>query len=155
MLFSKQWSGESVSGKCPGGTNFKCCLSGSGGSSSGGDSLSECSFENSFYGPCRGGWGACVDISVISCDTSTINGKCPGGTSVICCVAGGRPSWYINQNEYITTVWTIGGKAKSVKTSGCGAVSLPMAIGALTEIGKIPQIYSKKHLMMVNMVEVV
>ena len=123
-VFSDQCSGDSVSGKCPGGTNFKCCLGGSGGGGDGGDG-------QSYYGPCSGGGGACVNSNTVSCDTKFASGKCPGGSNVKCCVAGSKPSWYINQGDYRETVCTIGGEAKSVATSGCGIASLTMAIGSM------------------------
>jgi hypothetical protein len=47
-------------------------------------------------------------------------------------VAGPRPSWYINQNDHPEPACYIGGKAKSVKTSGCGIASITMAIEILT-----------------------
>ena len=127
-VFSNQCSGDTASGKCPGGTNFKCCLS---GSSTGGGSTTGGSSGKTYYGPCNGGGGACIDITGVSCDTSTVNGKCPGGSNVKCCVSGGKPSWYINQNEYTQKVCTYGGEAKSVATSGCGAASLAMALGSI------------------------
>ena len=124
-VFSSQCSGTSVSGKCPGGNDFKCCLS-SGGSIDGGSS------ENKFFGPCTGGGGACVNSEAVPCETSFVSGKCPGGSNVKCCVAGPRPSWYINQNEHKEPACYIGGKPKSVATSGCGIASITMAIEILT-----------------------
>ena len=121
-VFSDQCSGTSISGKCPGGNDFKCCLSGGGGG--GGDG-------KKYYGPCSGGGGACIDTSV-ACDTSFVSGRCPGGNGVKCCTAGSKPSWYINQGDYRETVCYIGGKAKSVATSGCGIASLTMGISVMT-----------------------
>jgi len=122
-VFSSQCSGTSVSGKCPGGNDFKCCLGGGGGGGGGGG--------QSYFGPCRGGGGACVNADTVSCETNFVSGKCPGGGNVKCCVAGRRPSWYINQNDYRETVCYIGGKPKSVASSGCGIASLTMAIGSM------------------------
>ena len=115
--FSSDCSGESVSGKCPGGNDFKCCL---GGSSDG-----------YYYGPCNGGGGACINIDAVTCETGTVSGKCPGGNNVKCCKAGDRPSWYINQGDYRDTICVIDGEKKSVATSGCGVASLTMAIGSI------------------------
>ena len=121
-IFASQCNGESVSGLCPGGNDFKCCLG--GGGSDGGSSA------NTYFGPCSGGGGACIDSSV-SCGTSFVSGRCPGGNNVKCCVAGPKPAWYINQGNYRETVCTIGGQAKSVASSGCGIASLTMAIHSM------------------------
>ena len=109
-------SGDTVSGQCPGGSDFKCCL----GSS-----------EGDYYGPCYGGGGACINIDTVSCETSYVSGKCPGGTSIKCCVAGDKPSWYINQLDYTETVVIIDGEKKSVSTDGCGLSSLSMGIASM------------------------
>ena len=130
-VFSSQCDGESVSGKCPGGTDFKCCLgkTSEGGSQGGSDSGKT---SGLYYGACRGGGGACINTDSVTCDTHTVSGKCSGGTSVKCCVAGSKPSWYIRQGDYKETVCTIGGKNKSVWTSGCGIASLTMGIAVTT-----------------------
>ncbi len=122
-VFSSQCNGVSVGGKCPGGNDFKCCLSGSGGGESSGQS---------YYGPCSSGGGACIDSNTVTCDTSFVSGRCPGGNSVKCCIAGGRPSWYINQNEHTEPACYIGGVPKSLATSGCGIASLTMGISVVT-----------------------
>ena len=114
-MFASQCSGESVGGYCPGGSDFKCCLS--GGSSSG-----------TYFGPCSGGGGACINADTVSCETSTVSGRCPGANNIKCCQAGSRPSWYINQNEHTKPICTIGGVNKSVASSGCGIASLTMGI---------------------------
>ena len=136
-VFSSQCSGESVSGKCPGGNDFKCCLGSSGGDSSS-EGSTEVPTEGSYFGPCNGGGGACINIKAASCDTSTVSNLCPGGTNVKCCIAGGRPTWYINQNEHTTPVCTIGGEAKSLATSGCGMASLTMGISIATGVNLNP-----------------
>ena len=118
-------SGESVSGKCPGGNGFKCCLGGGGGGGGGGSS-------GTYFGPCSGGGGACINANSVSCETHTVSGKCPGANNVKCCVSGSRPSWYINQGDYTETICTIGGKAKSLASSGCGIASLTMGIAVVT-----------------------
>ncbi len=120
-VFSTQCSGNYVSGKCPGGNDFKCCL-GSGGSST----------EGLYFGPCTNGGGACINSDSVTCGTSFVSGRCPGGNNVKCCVAGSRPSWYINQGEHTESIATIGGKAKSLASSGCGIASLTMGISVLT-----------------------
>jgi len=125
-VFSSQCNGVSVGGKCPGGNDFKCCLSSGGGSTDGGSS------ENKYFGPCIGGGGACINSDAVTCETSFLSGKCPGGNNVRCCVAGPRPSWYINQNEHTETACYIGGVPKSVATSGCGIASLTMGISVVT-----------------------
>ena len=122
-VFSSQCSGTTVSGKCPGGNDFKCCLG--GGGSDGGSSA------NTYFGPCSGGGGACINSNTVSCETNFVSGRCPGGNNVKCCVAGPKPAWYINQGNYRETVCTIGGQAKSVASSGCGIASLTMAIHSM------------------------
>ena len=112
-------SGDTVTGQCPGGTDFKCCIGGGGGG------------DDDYYGPCRGGGGACINSDTVTCETSFVTGKCPGGNSVKCCVAGEKPSWYINQLDYTETICIIDGKKKSVATSGCGMASLTMGIGSV------------------------
>jgi hypothetical protein len=109
-------SGDTVSGQCPGGSDFTCCL----GSS-----------EGDYYGPCYGGGGACINIDTVSCETSYVSGKYPRGTSIKCCVAGDKPSWYINQLDYTETVVIIDGEKKSVATDGCGLSSLSMGIASM------------------------
>ena len=123
-VFTSECDGETYSGKCPGGNDFKCCVgkvnTGSGSSSG-----------QTFYGPCSGGGGACIDIDKAKCDTRTVSGKCPGSNSVRCCVAGNKPSWYVNQNEHSKILFSISGSSpvqKSVACCGCGCASLSMAI---------------------------
>ena len=127
-LFSSDCNGESVGGKCPGGSDFKCCLGGSGGGST----------EGLYFGPCNGGGGACINAKTVGCETYTVSNLCPGGMDVKCCVAGNRPSWYINQMEHRTTVCHIGGQAKSLATSGCGMASLTMGISVTTGVNLDP-----------------
>ena len=43
-------SGDTVSGQCPGGSDFTCCLG---------------STEGDYYGPCYGGGGACIKILIL------------------------------------------------------------------------------------------
>ena len=125
------YSGTSVSGKCPSDpSNIKCC-----------DSIS-CS--------ANGKTGKCAFAS--QCDGETVSGKCPGGSDFKCCLGkvkegggpsgdtsgdssssgGGKPSWYVNQNEHTKTICKIGGENKSVATSGCGIASLTMGIAVTT-----------------------
>ena len=82
-MFSSQCSGDSVTGKCPGGSDFTCCLGSSGG---GGIT------DGLYYGPCSYGGGACINADSVTCETNFVSGKCPGSNSVKCCVAGSRPS---------------------------------------------------------------
>ena len=49
----------------------------------------------------------------------------------LCCVAGDKPSWYINQLDYTETVVIIDGEKKSVATDGCGLSSLSMGIASM------------------------
>ena len=114
-VFSNQCSGDIIDGKCPGGSNFKCCLN--GGSSSG-----------LYYGPCYYGGGACINVDSVFCDTSTVSGKCPGLSNIKCCQAGTRPSWYINQGDHPKTICVINGESNSVANAGCGIASLVMGI---------------------------
>ena len=124
--FSKDCNGDSVSGKCPGGSDFKCCLGGSGGGGGGG------STDGLYFGPCKNGGGACINSQSVTCETNFVSGKCTGASNVKCCVAGSRPSWYINQGEHTTTICVIDGEKKSLKTSGCGIASLTMGIEVVT-----------------------
>jgi len=129
-LFSTQCSGDKVSGKCPGGNDFKCCL---------GTPIIE---DNTYNGPCTGGGGACINIDNTKCDTQTVSGKCPGGNNVRCCVGGTRYSWYVNQNEHTEIICSIPGSDpvnKSVASSGCGVASLSMAIRVLTNNNVTPE----------------
>ena len=125
-VFSSQCKGESVGGKCPGGSDFKCCLGSTSGGGGGGSSTGK------YYGPCSSGGGACINVDSVSCDTSTVSGRCPGASNIKCCVAGSRPSWYINQNEHSKTICTIDKKGRSVANAGCGVASLTMAIEIAT-----------------------
>ena len=137
-VFSSQCSGESVGGKCPGGSDFKCCLgstSGGGGGGGGGSTSPDL-----YYGPCSGGGGACINVDRVSCDTSIASGKCSGGSNIKCCVAGSRPSWYVDQRNYKKPICKIGGKNKSVSTSGCGMASLAMAIEVTTKKKISPEV---------------
>ena len=127
-IFADQCDGETVSGKCPGGSNFKCCL---GGGSTPDPSKKE---DNTYNGPCTGGNGACINTDIYSCDTNLVTGKCQGGNNVKCCVSGSKPSWYINQGDYKKILCRIPGTKpvdKSVSSSGCGPSSLAMAIRIL------------------------
>ena len=127
-VFSGECDGQTYSGKCPGGNDFKCCV---GKTSSGGSTSS----GQSYYGPCSGGGGACIDIDKAKCDTRTVAGKCPGSNSVRCCVAGNKPSWYVNQNEHSKILFSISGSSpvqKSVACCGCGVASLSMGINIAT-----------------------
>ena len=85
-VFSNQCSGDYESGKCPGGTNFKWCLKVEA------VHQVEAHLENHTMAHAMVGGGACIDIIGASCDTSTVNGKCPGGSNVKCCIAGAKPS---------------------------------------------------------------
>ena len=129
-LFSNQCSGETVSGKCPGGNDFKCCLDG--------DSSDK---DTTYNGPCGGGGGACINTNKVSCDTHIVSGKCQGPNAVKCCVAGKRPSWYINQMEHTKTICL---KDRSVKTSGCGPSSLSMGISVVTNNKVTPETLFKE-----------
>jgi hypothetical protein len=135
-VFSGQCNGEKISGKCPGGNDFKCCVGDPNPSSS---DTSKTTTDNTYNGPCSGGGGACINTDIISCDTKIATGRCQGASNVKCCVAGGRPSWYINQGEHKETICTINGKSKSVSSSGCGVASLSMAIFVTTKKSVTPE----------------
>ena len=124
-LFTSQCNGEIFSGKCPGGSDFKCCVN--------------TPKDNSFNGPCYGGGGACTNIDNTACGTYTVTGKCPGPTNVRCCVAGSKPSWYINQYTHTEVICIKNGEQKSVATSGCGVSCLSMAIIVLTKKNVSPE----------------
>ena len=130
-VFADQCGGETVSGKCPGGNDFKCCI--------GNQIIVK---DTSFNGPCNGGGGACINVDNTECGTSTVSGKCPGSNNVKCCVAGSRPSWYINQNEHTEIICTIPGSSpekKSVASSGCGVASLSMGISVIKKNNVSPE----------------
>ena len=125
-VFSEQCNGEKITGKCPGGNNFICCIG----------------KDTSFNGPCNGGGGACINVDNTSCDTQTVTGLCPGSNNIKCCIAGSTPSWYINQREHTEIICTIPGsdpEEKSVSSSGCGITSLSMAISVLKKINVPPE----------------
>ena len=134
-VFTGQCNGEKISGKCPGGSDFKCCV---GDPNQQSDS-SKTTIDNTYNGPCNDGGGACINTDIISCGTKTVTGKCQGGNNVKCCVAGGKPSWYINQGAHTETICTINGEKKSVASSGCGVASLSMAINVLTKKSVTPE----------------
>ena len=140
-LFTSQCSGESVSGKCPGGTDFKCCLSGGDSPTPTPTPTPTPGKDDTYNGPCSGGGGACINTNVVSCDTNTVSGKCQGPSNVKCCVQGSKPSWYINQGEH-RKVLCLGDR--SVATSGCGPSSLAMAIKVLTGNNITPETLFKE-----------
>ena len=123
-VFSSQCNGETFSGKCPGGNDFKCCV---------GSKKTSPSTDSSFNGPCSGGGGACINTDNTECSTHTVSGKCPGSNNVKCCVGRGKTSWYIDQRKYTTAITYIKGEPKSVSSSGCGMASLSMAISVATK----------------------
>ena len=131
-LFSSQCNGDKISGKCPGGNDFKCCL---------GEPIE---IDNSYNGPCNGGGGAWINVDNTSCGTKIVTGKCQGSNNVRCCVAGSKPSWYINQGAHTETICTINGENKSVATSGCGVASLSMAIYVITKRNVTPETLFKE-----------
>jgi len=141
-VFSDQCNGDQISGKCPGGTNFKCCV-GDTPSTSPSDS-SKTTTDNTYNGPCSGGGGACINTDIISCDTKTVSSKCQGPNNVKCCVAGSKPSCYINQGQHTETICTIDGEKKSVASSGCGVASLAMAVNVLTKKSVTPETLFKE-----------
>ena len=117
--FIGQCNGDKISGKCPGGSDFKCCVGVVDPSSSS---------SQSYYGPCIGGGGACINVDNTSCDTRTVSGFCPGAMNVKCCVAGTKPSWYINQGQHTETICIMNGEKHSVANAGCGVSCLSMGI---------------------------
>ena len=127
-LFTSQCNGQSVSGYCPGGSDFQCCISGDSPVPTDSPSPSPVP-DDTYNGPCDGYGGACINTDVVTCDTYTVSGRCRGPSNVQCCVQGSRPSWYINQRDY-PRILCYG--SRSVKTSGCGPSSLAMAIQILT-----------------------
>ena len=140
-VFSSQCNGEKISGKCPGGTDFKCCV---GGPNPSQPDTSKDVVDNTYNGPCSGGGGACINTDIISCDTKVVTGKCQGSSNVKCCVAGSKPSWYINQGQHTETICTINGEKKSVASSGCGVASLSMAIYVTTKKTVTPETLFKE-----------
>ena len=137
-IFASQCNGESVSGLCPGGNDFKCCLSGGSTPSTPTEPSEK---DNTYNGPCGGGGGVCINTNRVSCETRTIAGKCRGPAVVKCCVSGKKPSWYINQGQYTKTTCL---KDRTVKTSGCGPSSLAMGIRVLTNNNISPETLFKE-----------
>ena len=67
-LFADQCRGEAISGKCPGGSDFKCCIQS--------EIDVPCSFE--------GLDGTCKNFN--NCTGFTVSGKCSGGNDIKCCL---------------------------------------------------------------------
>ena len=99
---------------------------------------------DTYNGPCNGGGGACINVDNTSCGTKIVTGKCQGANNVRCCVAGSKPSWYINQGQHTETICTINGEKKSVASSGCGVASLSMAIYVTTKKTVTPETLFKE-----------
>jgi len=77
-MFTDQCDGEKVSGLCPGGSDFKCCIK---------PQKTEGVGER-----CNGVAGTCIDVNSTACDTQTVTGKCPGPNNVRCCLDPTTPS---------------------------------------------------------------
>ena len=110
-VFTSECDGETYSGKCPGGNDFKCCV---------GDIDTDTDTDNTYNGPCNGGGGACINVNKVDCGTQTVAGKCPGANNVKCCVAGNKPSWYVDQTKHTDILCKIPGSSpvnKSVASS--------------------------------------
>jgi len=71
-MFTDQCDGEKISGLCPGGSDFKCCIK-----STKVEGVGE---------RCNGVAGNCIDVNNSSCSTQTVSGKCPGPANVKCCL---------------------------------------------------------------------
>ena len=128
-VFTSQCSGQAISGKCPGGSDFKCCVGGP-------------TTDSTYNGPCNGGGGACINIDNTACGTKTVTGKCPGANNVRCCVAGNKPSWYVDQTKHTEVICTIPNsdpEKKTVASSGCGISCLSMAISVLKSNNVSPE----------------
>jgi len=70
-MFTDQCNGEKISGLCPGGSNFKCCIK---------------SQKTKGVGErCKGVAGTCIDVNTTSCSSKPLTGKCPGPNNVRCC----------------------------------------------------------------------
>ena len=67
-VFTNQCYGEAISGKCPGGSNFKCCVEKVVGT--------PCSYE--------GLNGICQYTN--NCQGFTVSGRCLGGNNIKCCL---------------------------------------------------------------------
>ena len=70
--FTNQCSGTTVSGLCPGGSDFKCCISG-------GIDDSQCKTKG----------GQCMNPN--NCKGSVLSNLCPGGADNKCCINGDNP----------------------------------------------------------------
>ena len=73
--FTSDCTGEVVSGLCPGGSNFKCCLP-----KQNTPGYSSCSYAG-YSGECK---------SQSACDGFFIHNACPGSASIKCCLPGER-----------------------------------------------------------------
>ena len=67
-VFTNQCNGEAISGKCPGGSDFKCCVQKVIGT--------PCSYE--------GLNGICQYTN--NCQGFTVSGRCSGGNNIKCCL---------------------------------------------------------------------
>lgn len=68
-VFTDQCSGDMISGKCPGGTDFKCCV------------------PNNYVGSsCKGVEGTCINVNNQGCSTEVVTGKCDGPSNIKCCL---------------------------------------------------------------------
>jgi len=75
-MFTNECSGTTVSNLCPGGSDFKCCISGKTDTTGVGTKCSD-----------QGINGKCIDVNKTSCKSKAlVTGKCPGAANVKCCL---------------------------------------------------------------------
>jgi len=101
-MFTDQCDGEKVSGLCPGGNDFKCCIK---------------SQKTEGVGErCNGVAGTCIDVNTTTCPTQTVTGKCPGPNNVRCCPDSTTPATDPNVGKPCNGV---AGTCIDVNTSTC------------------------------------
>ena len=69
-VFTDKCSGDKISGKCPGGSNFKCCVDA----------------DNYVGKSCKGVEGTCINVNNQGCSTKVVTGQCDGPSNIRCCL---------------------------------------------------------------------
>ena len=73
-MFANECSGTTYSGKCPGGSDFKCCIKKNPNAGVG----TSCSDGNRH--------GTCINTNSSGCNGDLVSGKCPGAANIKCCL---------------------------------------------------------------------
>jgi len=72
--FTNECSGTTYSGHCPGGSDFKCCVT---------DTTKGVGESCAFNGRA----GRCINVNKSSCEYDIVSGQCPGPSNVKCCLS--------------------------------------------------------------------